>query len=88
MVVMASLMKSPITSTNNLNVSLVGFQVDKHEISKVLATKYGWLKRYLDFMSDGGKPVININIFHNLYPIAKCFITNFAHFRFQWIFSW
>ena len=35
MVVMTSLMKSPIISPNNQNVLLVALQVNKHEIYKV-----------------------------------------------------
>lgn len=56
MVVTASLMKSPITSLNNPNIFFVVLRVEKHEICEVLASKYDWLKRYLDFMLDGGKP--------------------------------
>ena len=42
---MTSMMKSPTTSSNNQNVSLVVFQTKKHEICEVLANKYEWLNR-------------------------------------------
>ena len=53
---MTLLMKSPITSPNNQNVSLVALQGEKHKICEVSANKYEWLKRYLDSISDGSKP--------------------------------
>ena len=60
---MTSLIKSPIPPPNNKNAYLVILQVEKYEICEVLANKYEWLKRYLDFMLDGSKPFFQISTF-------------------------
>lgn len=48
--------------TNNENTSLIVVQLENMKC-EVLANKHMWLMRYLDFMSNGGKPLFQITTF-------------------------
>ena len=57
--------------TKHENISLIVLQVIKHEMCEVIANKYVWLMRYLDFMSDGGKLLFQITFFITCTPLQK-----------------